>query len=217
MPPEYVHLFRGAADVLSSHRGMDFGALEVAEALGRKLRVQPVTATTTRLLVDLNRSVHHRTVFSDYSRTLSSAERAEVLAKHYLPYRTKVERNLERALSGGAVVVHIAAHSFTPILEGEARNCDVGLLYDPASTLERYFADAWHEALRERLPALRIRRNYPYRGTSDALVTFLRRKHGTRRYAGLELEINQKHVGTALWPKLVTAVAGATAEAIERR
>lgn len=215
VPAEYARLFRGAGKILDSHRGMDLGALEVAAALGRRLKVTPITATTTRLLVDLNRSLHHRAVFSDYSRGLSSTERAEVLAKYYLPYRSRVEREVERALEGGALVMHVAAHSFTPVLKGETRNCDIGFLYDPARRCERAFIDVWRLELAARAPRLRLRRNYPYRGTSDALVTHLRRRHGTR-YAGVELEVNQTHVGTELWPELVAVAAESLEAALAR-
>jgi hypothetical protein len=37
-----------------------------------------------------------------------------------------------------------------------------------------------------------LRRNYPYRGVSDALVTHLRRRYGGRG-VGMEPELNQKH------------------------
>ena len=190
---------------------MDFGALEVAEALGKRFGVKPIAATTTRLLVDLNRSLHNRTVFSDYSRALSSEERAAVLAKHYLPYRSKVERGVERAAASGAFLVHVSAHSFTPMLRGEIRHCDVGFLYDSSRRRERTFIDAWDAALKATAPELRVRRNYPYRGTSDALVTHLRRKHDERRYAGVELEVNQKHVGGPLWSGLIAAVVDSLA------
>ena len=217
VPEEYAHLFRGAAEVLGSHRGMDYGALEVAEALARRLGVRPLTATTTRLLVDLNRSPHNRAVFSDYSRALSGPERAEALAKYYLPYRSKVERQVERALAGGASVVHVSAHSFTPVLGGETRNCDIGFLYDSSRRRERRFIDAWRAELEAEAPQLRVRRNYPYRGTSDALVTYLRRKHAERRYAGVELEVNQKHVAGPLWPELVAALVDSLAAALARK
>jgi hypothetical protein len=37
-----------------------------------------------------------------------------------------------------------------------------------------------------------VRRNYPYRGVSDCLVTTLRRQFAGERYLGLEIEVNQK-------------------------
>ena len=55
VPKKFAALFAGAADVLATHRGYDIGAVEVARRFGRLLGVTPFVATTTRLVVDLNR------------------------------------------------------------------------------------------------------------------------------------------------------------------
>jgi hypothetical protein len=49
-----------------------------------------------------------------------------------------------------------------------------------------------------------VRLNYPYRGSSDGLTTHLRRLHRDSDYAGVELEVNQKHAlgDTAAWTTL---------------
>lgn len=214
MPAEYAPLFAGAAAVLDSHRGMDFGARDVAMAFGERLGVEPAVATTSRLVVDLNRSLGHRTLFSEYTRVLSREQRAAALEKHYRPYRTSVERQVAREVAAGKLVLHVSAHSFTPALDGETRNCDVGLLYDPRRRYERALMDLWHDALRARAPQLRVRRNYPYLGVSDSLVTYLRRLHGERSYAGVELEVNQKHVQAPAWREIVAALAATLEDAL---
>jgi hypothetical protein len=64
------------------------------------------------------------------------------------------------------------------------------------------------------LPGFRIKRNTPYRGTSDGLATALRKKFGTRHYAGIEIEINQKALHGAaprVSPALIAAMQGALA------
>jgi predicted N-formylglutamate amidohydrolase len=200
--------------VLDSHRGLDYGALELARAFGRRLGVAPFTATTTRLVVDLNRSSYHHNVFSEYTRVLDRGERAAAMAAHYWPYRNAVEAAVDHAIAAGRAVLHVSSHSFTPVLHGEVRQCDVGFLYDPAGSGEVRFIDAWHDAVRAAAPELVLRRNYPYRGTSDALVTHLRRRHGERTYAGVELEVNQKHVGSAGWRTLVSMLATTLATAV---
>jgi predicted N-formylglutamate amidohydrolase len=91
----------------------------------------------------------------------------------------------------GRRVVHVSSHSFTPRLHGKVRQADVGLLYDPRRAGEVRFAKRWQTALLARAPALRVRRNNPYRGENDGLTTSLRKRHATRSYLGLELEINQ--------------------------
>lgn len=215
MPREYAPLFAGAADVLQTHRGYDLGALEVARAFGRRLGVTPFTATTTRLVVDLNRSPGNRNVFSAYTRSLSAERRAAALAAHYRPYREAVESAVSGALRGDGTVLHVSAHSFTPALRGEVRRCDVGFLYDPTRPAEVELVEAWYAALRAAAPELTLRRNYPYRGVSDALVTHLRRRYGGRGYAGMELEVNQKHVESPGWRALVAVLAATLATAVE--
>jgi predicted N-formylglutamate amidohydrolase len=215
VPAEYASLFAEAADVLDSHRGLDYGALEVARAFGRRLGIEPFVATTTRLVVDLNRSPHHKNVFSEYTRSLTPEQRVVAMARHYWPYRNAVVGRVDRAVAAGETVVHVSSHSFTPVLRGEARNCDVGFLYDPARRGEVRFVEAWAAAIAVAAPELALRRNYPYRGTSDALVTHLRRRHAAARYAGVEVEVNQKHVGSSGWRALVALLATTLAAAAE--
>jgi len=214
VPSRYAHLFAGAAAVLDSHRGLDYGALEVAHAFGRRLGVAPFSATTTRLVVDLNRSQYHKNVFSEYTRVLTRGERAAAMAAHYWPYRNAVQGAVDRAVATRRAVLHVSSHSFTPVLHGDVRNCDVGFLYDPARSSEVRFIDAWYDAVHAAAPRLVLRRNYPYRGTSDALVTHLRRRHGERAYAGVELEVNQKHFGSRGWRALVKMLAATLATAV---
>lgn len=92
-------------------------------------------------------------------------------------------------------VLHLGIHSFTPELRGEVRRADMALLYDPSRARERALCVAWTEALRRLLPGRHVRRNYPYRGRSDGLTTSLRAAHGEEGYLGIEIEVNQKHVG----------------------
>jgi predicted N-formylglutamate amidohydrolase len=216
VPAQYAPLFAGAADVLATHRGYDLGALEVARAFGRKLGVEPFMGTTTRLVVDLNRSPGNRNVFSAYTRPLPAEQRAAALAAHYWPYRNAVEGSVARLLRAGDSVLHVSAHSFTPVLRGEVRRCDVGFLYDPGHPGEVRFIESWYAVLAAAHPRLTLRRNYPYRGVSDSLVTYLRRRYGGRGYVGMELEINQKHVGSAGWRALVAVLGATLATAVER-
>ncbi len=217
MPREYAALFADTAEVLATHRGYDLGALDIARAFGRRLGVEPFTATTTRLVVDLNRSPANKNVFSQYTRVLSASQRAAALAAHYWPYREAVEGAVRAATAARQAVLHVSAHSFTPELRGVVRNCDIGFLYDSQRPAEVRFIDAWYAALRQAAPKLVLRRNYPYRGVSDALVTHLRHRFGGRGYVGIELEINQKHVGTRSWRALVKTLGDTLVAAVGSR
>ncbi len=209
VPARYAPLFAGRRRLLASHRALDLGALAAARALRQRLGVPLIAATTTRLLVDLNRSPGHRRWFSEITRELPKAERQRIVARHYEPYRARVRERLSGWIASGRVALHVSVHSFTPRLDGERRRCDIGLLYDPARPLEVAWADAWARALRTRAPSLVVRRNYPYRGIADGLVTRLRRELPRRAYAGIELEINQAWTrrSPADWRRLMADLA----------
>jgi predicted N-formylglutamate amidohydrolase len=193
VPRRYAALFRGQRRTLASHRGYDGGALEVARRFAARHDAPLIHATVSRLLIDLNRSLHHRRVFSEFTASLDAAAKAAIIRDHYHPYRQSVERTLDSLLSGGGRVVHVSVHSFSPQLNGVRRSAEVGLLYDPRRPGESAFCDRWCTLLR-RLTGLRVRRNYPYLGKSDGLTTALRRRHDGERYLGIELEVNR-----ALW------------------
>lgn len=182
--------FEGAEAVLRSHRGWDPGALPLAERLAVLAATPLRFATVTRLVVDLNRSPGHPRLFSEFTRFLDADERERLLARYHRPYRDEVDRLVAGWLDEGCRVVHLGVHTFTPILDGVVRDADVGLLYDPVRPRERALADAWVRGLRSRLPDLAIRRNQPYRGRSDGLTTWLRRRGAG--YLGIEIEINQR-------------------------
>ncbi|MEP6656372.1 MAG: N-formylglutamate amidohydrolase [Betaproteobacteria bacterium] len=208
IPARYQPLFRRQGPLLDSHRGYDPGALILAKQLARSLNAALVTSTVSRLLIDLNRSLSHRALYSDVSRTLAPQERAVIVAHYYRPYRAQVETHVAGAIQARRRVVQLSAHSFTPVLDGCERNADVGLLYDPARPAERALCERWSKALQELIDPLRVRRNYPYRGRNDGLTSHLRRRFGAQAYVGVEIEVNQKHVfaGGVHWRKLRDAI-----------
>ena len=191
IPARYAALFRGRRRMLESHRGYDAGALAMARALSKALRARLIATTVSRLLVVLNRSPGHRQLFSPMLMAAPAQVRREAYRRYYLPYRARVGAAVRALVRSGRRVVHISSHSFTPVLRGAVREAEVGLLYDPRRQPEREFCRRWQRALRSLAPRWRIRRNYPYRGSSDGLTTHLRTIFPASRYAGIELEMNQ--------------------------
>lgn len=191
VPPPYRELFAGREALLASHRGWDIGILSLARRLASSMTVPLVATEVTRLLVDTNRSLGSRTLFSEISRPLPAAARQELLRRYYHPYRQEVEAQVVRGMAQGRVL-HLSIHSFTPIFAGTERRVDVGLLYDPRRPAEAGFCARLREELGRVAADLRVRRNHPYRGTADSLVTALRRSHPGERYLGIEIEINQR-------------------------
>ena len=215
IPARYRRYFRGHEALLASHRGFDLGALAMARELARALGAPLFSATTSRLLIDLNRTRGHRDLYSKATRAAPAQVQRQILAEHYLPYRQQVEAHIAAAIGRGRRVLHISSHSFTPVLDGQPRNADVGLLYDPARAGERQLCLRWQARLRERAPRLTVRRNYPYRGVADGFVTYLRRRFPPAAYVGVELEINQKHAAAGRsWTALRRAVGAALRAAL---
>lgn len=191
VPEPYRSLFAGHEALLATHRGWDIGILPLARRMAAGLDAPLLAAEVTRLLVDLNRSLHNRTLFSEFTRDLPAPVRQELLGRYYHPFRQAVEQQVAARLAGGERLLHLAVHSFTPLLRGRLRRAELGLLYDPACPGEQTFCRHWQLALQQRAPQLRVRRNYPYRGSSDSVGKALRQQFGSERYLGVELEVNQ--------------------------
>ena len=195
VPVRYRALFEPYRAALESHAGYDIGALamarDMAKAFASSWSARLIYSTTSRLLVDLNRSVDHPMLHGTAVRRREDACREAIVARYYSPYREEVERAVLSGTGEGARVVHVSCHSFTPSLDGRLRNADIGLLFDPARASEARFVRQWAAALKGGGDPLRVRFNYPYRGTSDGLTTSLRRLFEDGCYAGVELEVNQ--------------------------
>jgi predicted N-formylglutamate amidohydrolase len=194
VPEEYRALFDDAEETLASHRGWDAGALPLARRLARLLDAPLHVATVSRLVVELNRSPRHPRLFSEWTRALGRDERRDLLLRYYEPYRDELDREVTAVVAAGYRVVHLGVHTFTPALNGRPRRADVALLYDPARPAERALVASWTGVLSASLPDLAVRRNQPYRGASDGLTTWLRKRHG-EGYLGIELEVNQRLLG----------------------
>lgn len=200
IPALFTSLFDGHRALLDSHRGWDPGALVMAEALAAASRAPLVASRTSRLLVDLNRSIGHPQLFSPMTRAASREIRSQIVEQHYRPYRNAVEDTVIQSISRGQRVIHISSHSFTPELDGVVRHADVGLLYDPRRRAEVQVSTRWQAGLSALRPDLRVRRNYPYAGKADGLTSHLRKRFGTNEYVGIELEINQRIVAASGQP-----------------
>ncbi|WP_347159436.1 N-formylglutamate amidohydrolase [Pontibacter chitinilyticus] len=192
IPATYAPLFKGHEAVLYSHKALDLGALDLAQAVAAETGLPLYVTTISRLLVEANRSPDHQALFSEYTNSLPAAEKYTLLHTYYFPHRRQVETAIAAAIATGRQVCQIAVHTFTPVLDGNVRQADIGILFDPARALEVTFAQQLEEKLLALNPARQVLYNSPYAGTDDGLPTYLRKKFPAAAYAGLELEINQK-------------------------
>jgi predicted N-formylglutamate amidohydrolase len=196
IPKRWAEAFHGKEKLLASHRGFDLGAKAVASRLARLLDVPLLSGTASRLLVDLNRSPGHPQLFSEISRRFPESERARILRQQYVPHRAAVERAIALSSARGITTVHVAIHSFTPVLNGVRRTADIAFLFDPRRQGESALCRSWKVAISTLDPGLRVRLNYPYKGVSDCLPTALRRTYDSASYAGMEVELCNALLGT---------------------
>lgn len=190
VPTELRALFSGADEVLRSHRGWDPGARDLFTAL-RPLAHLALEGTTSRLVVELNRSLDSPALFSAFTRDLPHAQRSHLIDEHYTPFRTAAADAVATWRADRKSVLHLSMHTFTPELDGVQRPMDIGLLCDPARAWERALVDAWEQLLHIAAPDLVVRHNEPYLGTDDGHTTVIRASHPVG-YAGIELEVNQR-------------------------
>ncbi|MBR6832779.1 MAG: N-formylglutamate amidohydrolase [Fibrobacter sp.] len=181
------------AEVLKTHRAYDIGALAVFRKLVKFAKPEfYCEGKFSRLFVDLNRTITNKSAFSEYYEQLDKATASKVKAQataYWSEYRTVIEKFVKA--NAKKEIIHLGIHSFTPELNGKVRNTDIGILYDPSRPKECELAQVIKAEIKRLHPEMKVRFNYPYKGTSDGLTTTLRKKIGPR-YAGLEIEINQK-------------------------
>jgi len=185
------------ASVLRSHLAHDLGARTVARRLARTLHCPYFEGRYSRLLVDLNRSESHPRLVPKAAGKLRiianermpRVERERRIREYWRPHRSAAQAKILDCSVAPGLCLHVAVHSFTPVLNGRRRGCDVGILYDPKRPRERLAAGRLCGALRHAGASVRL--NYPYRGTADGFTTALRRRLSPARYVGLEIELNQ--------------------------
>lgn len=204
IPESYRHLFPAATTaILASHRGWDPGAWEVATFLADRLNAPLYGCHTSRLLIEVNRSLHHPELFSEFTASLGAEDKEILIQEVYRPYRDTV---IERMKRGTGHVLHLSLHSFTPVLYGKVRAMEIGLLFDPANPWEAACCDFIRGSLQHSLPAIRVAFNEPYKGVDDGFTTSLRKAFLSGEYAGIEIELNQKLIGTRLWEDMEEAL-----------
>ncbi len=213
IPTQYSHLFINQQKLIKSHRGSDIGADRLYHAIcKKKLATQHKAAQWSRLLIDLNRSLKNKNLFSNVTKHLSETEKNNILKNYYHPYRNWLSNHIHDYYSRRISVLHLSLHSFTPELNGEFRNNDVGLLYDPQRLQEKKFCENFKSIMHFINQDFKIRFNYPYRGVSDGFTSFLRKQTPNKYYLGIEIEMNQKHFDlsgnckTSLVQDIVTAI-----------
>jgi len=190
IPIVYADYFKNSHNILHSHRGFDLGALDVFNTI-KTLAEYSHYSTTSRLLIELNRSLHHKNIFSEFTKTLTKTDKEAIIKTQYLPYRNAIEKEIRSLINKNKTVLHLSIHSFTPIFNAKERACDIGILCDSSIQTEKLWAAQFKKNLQTEDSNLTVRYNYPYLGKADGFTTALR-KQFPHNYIGIEIEVNQK-------------------------
>jgi predicted N-formylglutamate amidohydrolase len=191
IPPPYEPYFAPHVDLLKTHQGYDIGALEIAQTLAKALNTTFFQATTSRLLIELNRSLTHHEVFSCVTKKLPHSLKQALIEEYYQPYHDAVIHHFKKLIAQDKTILHFSIHSFTPIFNHHVRKGDLCLLYDARREAELDLAITWQSWLKTKAPDLFIRRNYPYMGKTDGLASTCRTLFKDSQYLGFEIESNQ--------------------------
>jgi predicted N-formylglutamate amidohydrolase len=186
------------------HIAWDPGALAVSLRLTELLDAPLVHPTVSRLVVDCNRFTDAPTLMPAVSETteipgnqaITEAEKAERIARYYVPYHDAIDRLLAERHAAGLETILVCMHSFTPVFFGVARPWPIGLLPAPDETFTR----ALFEALHAELPGMNIGWNEPYAAARGVSYTV---DHHGRGIAATMIEIRHDEIlqpaGVALW------------------
>ena len=147
IPEEYEDLFSGYEKILSTHRGYDLGVLSLAEYFSKIFNVRLFKTNISRLLVDVNRSLWRRTLFSEITKKLNKDEKETILQKYYYPHRNVITEYIKTEATNGQKILHIALHSFTPLLNSKERAAEMGFLYNPERINEKEISRVWKKEI----------------------------------------------------------------------
>lgn len=200
IPTEYAYLFHENQAILNTHQGIDIGAYQLYLAWVKALQPDVnIHGQYSRLLIELNRSLNHPSLFSKYSSSLSEKDKKQLIEGYYLPYRDAIQQKVKQWIEDDFLVIHFSIHSFTPQLGHEVRDFDMGLLFDPSRVIENLICEKIKSQYSTQLPQLIVKFNAPYLGIDDGVTTWLRSLF-LNNYVGIEVEYNQKKIQQNQWP-----------------
>ncbi|MDX1405961.1 MAG: N-formylglutamate amidohydrolase [Woeseiaceae bacterium] len=148
------------------HLALDIGAGPLTRGLAKELRATAVLCQYSRLVVDCNRQLMDPSAFLEFgdgvvipgNRNLHAEEKELRANAIYWPYHDAVASQVERLGGTGRKPIFISVHSFTPVLNGQSRPWQIGVLWDQ----DRATAECLLHDLRE--AGYDVGDNEPYSG-----------------------------------------------------
>ncbi len=182
------------------HLAVDIGAGRVTKALAKSLGVTAVVHNYSRLVVDCNRQLMDPSAFLEYgdgilvpgNRNLHQEDKDLRASALYWPYHCAIDEQVQRLRKAGPAPAFISIHSFTPVLNGESRKWEMGILWDKDERLRNIFLKDLREA------GYLVGDNEPYSGKAPQDFTI---DHHAE-------EVGLPHIGIEIRQDLIDDEAG---------
>lgn len=196
IPAEIAAMARATGDALPKQTACgDETAKYLAERMSSRLYAPLIANEDSSQLIDVTHSLHHRQLFPKRTRGWTAENRQWLIDQIHTPYRERVREGIRQMFRHFPYVIHLSIRSFPLKQGGKIRRADAGLLYDPGQDDEVDLCLDWIDEMYELIPMLRVRRNYPRRGTTDSLTKSMRSEFADRNYLGIEVLVNQAWCG----------------------
>lgn len=178
------------------HLALDIGAGALTEWLAESLGVTAVLCQYSRLIVDCNRQLMDPGAFLEFgdgivvpgNRNLRQADKDIRANEIYWPYHKAIDGQIERLSQQDVEPVFISIHSFTPVMNGEFRTWEMGVLWDQDRVTSEVFV---HEL---RAAGYLVGDNEPYSGKAPQDFTIDHHAQPIRLpHVGLEIRQDLIH------------------------
>lgn len=197
VPPELERL-GVSEEALVRHIGWDIGAADLTRHLARRLDAPALLNHCSRLVIDPNRRPGTPSSVPEISdgcvvpgnEGLALEDVVQRVIRYFLPYHRAVARRIGAFRRDGIVPAIVAVHSYTPVMNGEPRPWQIGVLWRG----DRRLARPVLEALEAR-GDLVVGDNQPYSGLRD--FGFTVQFHAQRsRLPHVMVEVRQDEIDT---------------------
>lgn len=178
VPEAFRETFKGSEEILTSVKGWDPGALNLAQGFSMKFRTPLIHGDVTRLLIDLNEDGDLR--WSGFSGKLPEATRTKLVDRHERPYRLALTTRIRGDLARSNKVVHVMLHT-----EEGGPELTLETVRDG---LAREVANGWRSKLAANGIEMKIN-HIPGVGLMERLVE----KYPQDRYGLLRLKVSQSY------------------------
>jgi len=136
------------------HLAIDIGAGALTESIAEKIGVTAVLCQYSRLIIDCNRQLMDPGAFLEFgdgvvisgNRNLHAPQKKQRERDIYWPYHGAIDAQIQRLHGSEIAPVFVAIHSFTPVLNGEARVFEMGVLWDADRVTAEIFINDFRQA-----------------------------------------------------------------------